>query len=324
MNKLRIYVDFTMTASAANLLREGTADHQLIFAPAPTASILAGAQPDSQFATVHVAFGQPDPRAVAEAPQLQWIHISTSGITRYDNPEFRAMIARRNIPLSNSASVYGEPCAQHALSFILAQSRNLPRALQTRTANGTPAWNDLRSSCIPLRDQTVLIVGYGTIGKRLTELLRPFGVGIVACRRRARGDEGVPILNESELAPALAKADHVVNILPDSAATRGFFNADRFSMMKSSAVFYNIGRGATIDQEALLDALRTRRIQAAWLDVTEPEPLPDDHPLWGQPNCFITPHVAGGHVDEAGSLVRHFLNNLDRFVRGEPLLDRIS
>ena len=121
----------------------------------------------------------------------------------------------------------------------------------------------------------------------------------------------------------LAEADHVVNILPDSAETRHFFDAARFSAIKPGAIFYNIGRGTTVNQDALLDALRSGRIGAAWLDVTEPEPLPDDHPLWAEPNCFITPHVAGGHTDETKTLVRHFLKNFERFVRGEPLLDRV-
>jgi phosphoglycerate dehydrogenase-like enzyme len=93
--------------------------------------------------------------------------------------------------------------------------------------------------------------------------------------------------------------------------------------MKPGAIFYNIGRGTTVNQASLLDALRSGHLKAAWLDVTEPEPLPDNHPLWAEPNCFITPHIAGGQTGEARTLVRHFLQNLQRFVRGEPLLDRV-
>ena len=93
--------------------------------------------------------------------------------------------------------------------------------------------------------------------------------------------------------------------------------------VKPGAIFYNIGRGTTVNQDDLLDALRSGRLKAVWLDVTEPEPLPDEHPLRAEPNCFITPHVAGGHVDETKSLVRHFLGNFERFIRDEPLLDRV-
>jgi phosphoglycerate dehydrogenase-like enzyme len=93
--------------------------------------------------------------------------------------------------------------------------------------------------------------------------------------------------------------------------------------MKEGAVFYNIGRGTTVDQEALVGALNGGRLAAAWLDVTDPEPLPPTHPLWTAPNCHITPHTAGGHNDEFHRLVGHFLGNLDRYVRGETLKDRV-
>lgn len=325
MNALRIYVDFALAPEVLALLREGTRGHVLIFPKAPAASVLAKADYDPLFATADVAFGQPDPAWLADAGRLKWIHISTSGITRYDNAPMRAFTASRRIPLTNSASVYREACALHAMSFLLAQSRHLPRSLQTRTPNGSPAWQTLRGSCRLLQGQTVLIIGYGAIGERLVELLRPLGVSLIAYRRQARGNETVPMLTTpDQLDRALAEsADHVVNILPDHASTRGFFGRERLGTLKPGAVFYNIGRGTTVDQEALLAALRTQRLAAAWLDVTDPEPLPDDHPLRAEPNCFITPHVAGGHTDEAQTLVRHFLANFARFVDGQPLLDRV-
>ena len=324
MNALRIFVDFAMTPDVLEMLRAGIRGHQLVFPKTATASVLAQAEREPQFAAADVAFGQPDVQAITEAGQLKWIHISSSGIARYDNPEFRDLMARRKIPLSNSASVYHEACATHVLSFLLAQARNLPLALRTRTANGTDVWRALRGSCAPLRGKTVLILGYGAIGRRLVEMLRPFDMNIIAYRRNARGDEGVPVVTEDRLAHTLAhEADHIVNILPDNSESRHFFNDARFSALKPGAVFYNIGRGSTVDQDALLVALRSGRIGAAWLDVTEQEPLPDNHPLWAEPNCFITPHVAGGHFEETKTLVCHFLQNFERFVEGNPLLDRV-
>ncbi len=312
-----------MSPDVLEMLKDGTRGQQLVFPKKPAASVLTKSERDPQFTTADVAFGQPDTQAIAEAYRLKWVHVSSSGITRYDTPEFRALAAQRKITVSNSASVYNEACAAHVFSFMLAQARVLPKALKTRAAGGSTAWHAVRSACRTLRGETVLIVGYGAIGKRLAELLRPFDMKIVAYRRKARGDEAVAIVSESQLVSSLANADHVVNILPESTQTRHFFNAARFGSIKPGAIFYNIGRGTTVDQDALLKALRSGRIAAAWLDVTEPEPLPDDHPLWAEPNCFITPHVAGGHADEAKTLVRHFLKNLERFVRGEPLLDRV-
>lgn len=324
MSPLRIFVDFVLPPDALALLQEGTHEHALLFARTPATSVLANPERDPQFATADVAFGQPDPEAVAVPGPLKWIQINTSGITRYDNAEFRALVARRGIPVSNSASVYNEACATHALSFILAQNRQLSRALATRTPGGADAWHGLRATCPTLAGQTVLILGYGAIGSRLAAMLAPLGVRVVAYRRRPRGDEGVPTIGPEQLPAVLAhEADHIVNLLPDSAETRHFFNRARLATLKPGAVFYNIGRGTTVDQEALLDALREDRLAAAWLDVTDPEPLPAGHPLTTHPRCFITPHVAGGHTGEALTLVRHFLANLNRYTRGEPLLDRV-
>lgn len=320
----RIFIDIAARPDTLQLLRDVTAGHQLMFPLKPAVSVLHKADPDPQLLTADIAFGQPDPEAIAKAHPLKWIHISSSSITRYDNLSFRALMAERGIVVTNSASVYSEACAEHTLAFMLAQSRQLPVGLKTRIAGGTQAWHSLRESSVPLRGQTVLILGYGAIGKRLTELLRPFDMKVIAYRRTARGDEGVPVVTHTQLALTLAQeADHIVNILPDSAATHHVFDASRFAVFKPGAVFYNIGRGTTVNQDALLDALRSGRLKAAWLDVTDPEPLPDNHPLLAEPNCFVTPHVAGGFLDESRTLVRHFLANLNRFVQAEPLLDRV-
>jgi phosphoglycerate dehydrogenase-like enzyme len=136
MSELRIFVDFAAPLDAMELLRAGTAGHQLVFPATPLASVLPHPVPAPQIDDIDVAFGQPDPRALEQAPQLRWIHVSSSGITRYDNPGFRALTAERGIALTNSASVYSEACAAHALSFILAQARQLPLALKSRAAGG--------------------------------------------------------------------------------------------------------------------------------------------------------------------------------------------
>lgn len=324
MQKLKIFVDIPTPPDLLGLLEQGTQGHELVFARNRVSSVLAKAEPDPRFGGVDVAFGQPDPSAIIAAGRLKWIHVSTSGITRYDNREFREFVARRGIVVTNSARVYNEACAVHALSFILAQARNLPLALQTRTANGTDAWHHLRRSSTTLRGEAALLVGYGAIGRRLAELLAALGMKVIAHRRRSQGDEAVPIVTADELDSVLrTEADHVIDILPDSAETKRFFDARRFAAMKAGAVFYNIGRGTTVDQEALAEALQSGHLKSAWLDVTDPEPLPEDHPLWSTSNCYITPHTAGGQAREAEVLVRHFLENLNRFVRGEPLLDRV-
>jgi phosphoglycerate dehydrogenase-like enzyme len=321
---LKIFVDFAMPADVLELLQVATRGHTLAFPQQPATSVLTLPGRDPQLLAADIAFGQPDLESIAGAASLKWIHVSSSGYTRYDTPAFRALAVGRNIAVTNSAGVYDEACAVHALSFLLAQARRLPLALQTRAANGSPPWLAVRGSSRTLGGESVLILGYGAIGRRLTELLQPFGAKVMAFRRHPRGDEDVPIVSPAELPGVLAhSADHIVNILPDNAESRNFFNSDRFASLKPGAVFYNIGRGTTVDQDALLAALRSGRLQAAWLDVTDPEPLPENHPLLAQPNCHITPHTAGGHANETKHLVRHFVENFERFVGGRPLLDRV-
>ena len=323
MNLVKIFCDLQLDDGPLRLLTRGVAPHQVIYPATPAGSVLAQAAFDPAFAEAEVAFGQPAVASVLASSRLRWLQIASAGYTRFDTPEFRAAVARSGLPVTNSSAVYAGPCAEHVLSFILAQARMLPAALRSQSASGSPEWNALRSGCAPLAEQNFLLLGYGAIALRLAELLRPFGMPVTAYRRRARGDETVPIVTAEGLPAALAAADAVVNLLPDNPDSRHFFNAGRFAQMKSGAVLYNIGRGATVDQAALLAALQGGRLAAAWLDVTDPEPLPPGHPLLSAPNCHITPHIAGGHRNEADTLVRHFLENFQRFLAGTPLHDRV-
>ncbi len=114
-----------------------------------------------------------------------------------------------------------------------------------------------------------------------------------------------------------------MNILPDNASTRHYVNARRLSCCKPGARFYNVGRGSTVDERALLEAIRSGRIGEAYLDVFETEPLPAESPFWDLPNCYITSHTGGGRHDQDKAIVEHFLRNLEAFTRGEPMVDRI-
>jgi phosphoglycerate dehydrogenase-like enzyme len=323
MEDLRIYCDARLSDSALQLLRRGAAPYQLLFPQSPGASVLAVVAADPAILQADVALGQPAVASVLQAGRLRWLHITSAGFTRYDTPEFRAAATARGLVVTNSSTVYAEACAEHLLAFILAQARLLPEALGTRCESGSSRWEQLRNGSVRLQNQEAVILGYGAIAARLVQMLAPFRMKITAMRRRPRGDEGIAIVTPENLPAALATADHVIDILPDNVDSARFVSTERLAQMKPGAIFYNIGRGATVDQPALAAALHSGRLGAAWLDVTDPEPLPPDHPLWTAPRCYITPHTAGGHQNEAETLVRHFLDNLLRFAGGSPLFDRI-
>jgi phosphoglycerate dehydrogenase-like enzyme len=312
-----------MSASALQILKRGTVPHELIFPQRAAESVLVRTEPDPALTATDIAFGQPDVTGVFKADTLRWIHLTSAGYTRYDTPEFRSFAKLRGLVVSNSSTVYAEACAEHVFAFMLAQARKLPQGLRTRCANGSPPQTELREGSVLLQNQHVVILGFGAIAARLVKLLAPFEMQVVALRRKPRGDEGIPVVTPQHLQQAFASADHVISILPDNAESIRFISSERLGWMKPGAIFYNIGRGTTVDQQALLESLRSGHLGAAWLDVTDPEPLPDDHPLWGAPNCYITPHTAGGHRNESETLVRHFLENFERYLRGFPLNDRI-
>lgn len=319
---LTIWCNPQVCHAARALLIEGAKPHELVFSPVATYNLDAG-PPDPALLDAEVAFGQPDPQTVMRAERLRWIHLTSAGYARYDTAEFRDALSARGAMLTNSSQVYAEPCAEHLFAFMLAEARQLMRTHQMQLTERSWKTEPLRVASRLLTGQSVLLLGYGAIARRLVELLQPFAMKITAVRRHPSGGEEVPTIREEAIEAALGEADHVVNTLPEGVATKEFMNARRFRALKPSAIFYNVGRGGTVDQEALLAALQSDRLGAAYLDVTVPEPLPPDHPLWTAPRCYITPHTAGGHSDEHERFVRHFLDNLTRFTAGEPLLDRV-
>jgi len=322
---LTVWSNHELRPESAALLHAGLAHAgcKFIQSAGSSPSVLAAGASDPALAEADIAYGQPAPDDLMRSPRVKWAAVSSAGYTRYDRDDFRAAMQTRGTAVTNASAVFADPCAQQMLAGMLALARNLPE--QLRNQDGPRAWRyfEDRYTARVLTGQSVLLLGYGTIGRRLAELLQPFGGIITAFRRRPRGDEGVAVVTEAGLPAAFAAADHVVNLLPESPATRNFMTAARFASMKPGARFYNVGRGTTVDQVALIAALKSGAVGGAYLDVMEPEPLPPAHPLWSAPNCFITCHIGGGTGDQDDKLARHFLENLRRFQAGEPLVDRV-
>jgi phosphoglycerate dehydrogenase-like enzyme len=320
---LKIWCNGDFGEEGSRLLREGTRGHSLVLPTVRHSSVLTPGGSDPALATADIAFGQPDAADCIASRTLRWVEVSSAGYTRYDTDAFREAFRARGAAFTNASQVYAQACAEHALAFMLADARQLLESHATQMQDRGWPQPERRMHSRLLAGSTVVMLGFGAIGRRLAELLAPFGTRIYAVRRQIRSEPGLHVVPEDRLTQVLADADHVVNVLPENEATTGYVNARRIACMKPGARFYNVGRGATVDQKALIEGLTSGRIGAAYLDVTSPEPLPPDHPLWAAPKCYITPHTAGGRRDEAVQLVRHFLDNLERFLAGKALEDRV-
>jgi phosphoglycerate dehydrogenase-like enzyme len=320
---LTIWCNGKFSDAAEAMLAEGTKGHRLVYAADRAASVLVAGKPDPAFAGADVAFGQPDASQCLAHRRLKWVEVTTAGYTRYDTPEFREGFRERGAVFTNASGVFAEPCAQHVLAMMLALGRQLLASHRDQLTDHSWHYAERRYDSCLLTGQTVLLLGYGAIGRRLVELLAPFRMTVHAVRRQTRSEPGVRIVPEADLTRVLPLADHVINILPENESTRNYVNSRRLGWFKPGARFYNVGRGTTVDQRALLEALQSGRLGSAYLDVMDPEPLPPDHPLWTAPNCHLTPHTAGGRRDQDEAIVRHFLANLEAYLGHRPMTDRV-
>jgi phosphoglycerate dehydrogenase-like enzyme len=218
------------------------------------------------------------------------------------------------VMVCNARGVYDAPLAEWVVGAILAMQRGL---VQSRDAQARRAWDTIEPP--ELSGRRVVILGLGSIGTAIADRLRPFGVEVIGVGRSARdGVRGLADFDE-----ILPGAEILVNILPLTSETGGLLDARRLGLLPDGALVVNAGRGRTIETAALVEELQAGRIRAA-LDVTDPEPLPPDHPLWGLPNVLISPHMAG---DSPASTIRAFElagDQIRRFAAGEPLINEVA
>jgi len=201
-------------------------------------------------------------------------------------------LAERGVAVTSAAGVHGPNVAEHAVGALLAEVRGF-RAARRRTDRRE--WRHFRTA--ELHGDTVAVVGLGAIGTAVCERLEPFGVERVGVRyspeKGGPAEEVVGLRDDDALQGALARADHLVLACPLTDATRGLVDAEALATLPPGATLVNVARGPVVDTDALVDALRAGDVGGAWLDVTDPEPLPADHPLWTFDNVTVTPHNAG-------------------------------
>lgn len=263
------------------------------------------------------------PELLARAPGLVWVHALSAGVDRLVAIE--PLRTTDRIVLTNSRAAHGPAIADHVMGMLLTFTRNLrfyeqaqSQARWSREAPPAPS--------VALQGRTMLIAGLGGIGTAVGERAHAFGMKVIATRRTdAPSPDFVQRTGRSaDLLAMLPEADVVVICVPLTPETEGLFDARAFEAMKPGAILINIARGKVVNTDALIAALGSGRLAGAGLDVTDPEPLPADHPLWKMPNVIITPHVAADAELTDERVLELFEENIRRFAAGEPLLNVVD
>jgi phosphoglycerate dehydrogenase-like enzyme len=267
-------------------------------------------------------------RLLARAPRLRWVHSATAGVERVLTPTALA----RGVVITNARGVFSRPIAEYVMLMVLAVCRRLPMLLELQRER---TWQPLEGR--ELRDVTVGVVGFGSIGRAVAGLASSFGCRVLATRRRPeRGTDSdagagdgsespleptgaVEVLPSDELPRLLAESDFVVLALPLTPETEDLFGAELLARMKRHAWLINVARGRLVDERALVRALRDGSLGGAVLDTFRDEPLPPTSPLYDQPNAIVTPHTAWSTARVLDRSIELFCENLERFRRGEAL-----
>jgi phosphoglycerate dehydrogenase-like enzyme len=248
------------------------------------------------------------------AGQVRWVHTLSAGVEHIMFPELVAS----HVPLTNGRGVFRRSLGEFVLAAAMFFAKDLRRMVRNQEAG---VWQQFDVE--ELAGRTMGIVGYGEIGRAAAERAKPFGMRVVAVRRRP-GLSGQDPLLDAVYPPAglhdlLKESDYVVVAAPNTHETRGMIGEAEFSAMKPGAVVINVGRGPVIDEQALTGALRDHRIRGAALDVFDEEPLPAGHPFYSMQNVLLSPHCADHTVGWLEMAVTMFVRNFDHFIKGEPL-----
>ncbi len=279
-------------------------------------AVLAGVLPD-----VEIMAGWTTPELIARAPRLRWVHQWAAGAEWVlEHPQ----AAARDFILTNTAGIHAIPITEHVLGMMLAFARGLHRAIRAQTRR---AWSyPEKDNLFELAGKTLLLVGVGGIGAHLATVATALGMRVVGVRRNpALSAPGVAqMVGPDRLLALLPEADFVVLTVPLTTETGALFGARELRAMRPTAYLINIGRGAVLQETALVQALHAGWLAGAGLDVFETEPLPQESPLWAMDNVIITGHYAGHSPHYDARAFETFLDNLRRYRAGKPLVNVVD
>lgn len=264
------------------------------------------------------------PQQFLAAKKLRWIHCTAAGVGQLMFPELR----ESGIALTNASGVHTIPMAEHVLGMILVLARRFASSFRYQM-EGRWAQQEIWDEQLRPRElmgQTLLLIGYGAIGREVARRVRPLGMKIWAVTRTGKGHAEFAdrIVPSTQLEAVLPEADYVVLAAPETPETLRMFDARRLAAMKPTAFLINVARGTLVDEAALIDTLRRRAIAGAALDVTDQEPLPPESPLWSLDNLFITPHISSVSEFLWDRQTELLLENLERWFGGKELRNRVD
>lgn len=268
-----------------------------------------------------VILGDVNPKWLRECPNLRWIQISWAGVGPYMKQDYL-----KHIALTNASGVYGAVIAEHVMGLLLSLARRIPEYIHHAK---TGCWKDCGAEW-RIQGKKALILGAGDIGTAVAERAAAFGMEVTGFCRHVRSAEApyTSMIMEDRLDQAIKKADFICGCLPETPETIHLLDACRLKMTKKDAILINVGRGSLLDTDSLVELLEQDHFFGVGLDVTDPEPLPETHPLWNFRNVIITPHVAGigfGHHNGAEEAIWELsLENLTRFRDGEILRNLVD
>lgn len=308
---------YPCTQEHKNRLLQAAGDNSVIFTQE-----LSQREAEEVLQSAHMIIGEPDMELIRHNPNLELLQMTWAGTDKYtQGQEFP-----RQVTLCNMSGAFGTVIAEYVIGGILALYRRFPTYWKQQQER---IWRDAGSEEI-ISGKNVLYLGTGDIGTSVAKRLKAFGTYNIGVRREIGQCPACfeEMHDFSELDTLLGGADIVVCSLPDKAQTRGMINRERLLAMQSDALLINVGRGTLIDLQTLTQVLQTGHLRGVILDVTNPEPLPADHPLWGMERVLMTPHVAGkgiGHsADTQNRIVAICCENIRRYLHGEELLNQIS
>ncbi len=312
MKKILCFLPVTAEEEAA-LRAMVPADRELLFlreTPGP-----------EMLAETEALLGKIPPERLKEAPGLRWLQLESAGTEGYRDPA----LLPKGAALTNASGGYGPGIAEHMLAMLLALQKRLPEYWENQ--RGPRRWES-RGKVAGIEGSTCLILGLGDIGSCFGKRMKALGATVLGARRLPGEkpewlDELVPM---TDLDRALPRADVVALCLPGTPETAGLMDGTRLARMKPGGILLNVGRGTAVDSDALARLLESGHLAGAGLDVTEPEPLPPEHPLWSAPGALITPHISGYYHFEGTRrrIVALATENLRRYLAGEELLNQVD